>query len=159
MKRCLPFLSLIFCVYISLSLNPVLYAQDKEGDAVLGKWFTDEKNTVVDVYKCDGKYCGKIIWLKEPKNSDGTDKLDINNPDPAKRDRKKMGMRIVWGFNYKGNNRWADGKIYDPMNGKTYSCEIDMQGNKMEIRGYVGIPLFGRTMICNRYPSLMPASN
>jgi len=159
MKRFLSFLLFIPYTCIILSLSPVLYAQDAEGDAVLGRWFTDEKKTVVEVYKCGEKYCGKIVWLKNPKNSDGTDTLDINNPDPAKRSRKKMGMRIVWDFNYKGNNRWGDGKIYDPRNGETYSCEINMQGNTMEIRGYVGIPLFGRTMICTREPSLMPASN
>ncbi len=159
MKHSLSFLFSISYAYIILSLNPVIYAQDTEGDAVLGKWFTEEKKTIVDVYKCGEQYCGNIVWLKNPKNPDGTDKLDINNPDPEKRRRKKIGLRIVWDFNYKGNNKWGDGKIYDPRNGETYSCEINMQGNTMEIRGYVGIPLFGRTMICTRDTSLMPASN
>jgi len=159
MKYPLSFLFLTPYIYMILSLSPAIYAQDNEGDAVLGKWFTEEKKTIVEVYKCGGKYCGKVIWLKEPKNPDGTDKLDINNPDPEKRSRKKMGLRIVWDFNYKGNNRWGGGKIYDPRNGETYSCEINMKGNTMEIRGYVGIPLFGRTMICTRDTSLMPALN
>jgi uncharacterized protein (DUF2147 family) len=47
---------------------------------------------------------------------------------------------------YKGDNVWDDGKIYDPKNGSTYDCTITMiNNNTIEVRGYIGISIIGRT--------------
>jgi uncharacterized protein (DUF2147 family) len=81
MKR-LPLLIAGFMVLLAAS------AHAQKADAILGNWFTEEKRAVVEIYPCDGRYCGKVAWLKEPKNEDGTDKLDTKNPDPSKRDRR-----------------------------------------------------------------------
>ena len=88
------------------------------GDVILGNWLTDEGKAEVEIYKCGDEYCGKIMWLKEPKNDEGKDKTDINNPDPEKRGRNIIGMNIVWGFKYDKYGKWVKGKIYDPDNGK-----------------------------------------
>ncbi len=92
----------------------------------------------------------KIVWLKTSKNPDGTDKLDINNPDPCKRARRKIGLDIVWGFRYEGDYQWGGGKIYDPMTGETYSSRIKLEGDTLKVRGYVGVPFLGRTTVCTR---------
>jgi uncharacterized protein (DUF2147 family) len=56
------------------------------------------------------------------------------------------GNRILKDFIYKGKLEWGDGTIYDPKNGKTYRCVINMKDdNTIDIRGYVGIKTFGRT--------------
>lgn len=123
------------------------YGQGAEADAVLGNWVTEEDKALVEVYKCEDKYCGKIVWLKEPKNEEGKDKTDTNNPDPEKRDRGIIGLNIVWGFKYDKDNKWVGGKIYDPDNGKTYSCKMKLEGDKLKVRGYVGFSLLGRTTI------------
>lgn len=133
---------------IFLLLISAAYAQ--EGDRILGKWFTDKKEAVVEVYLCDGKYCGKIIWLKEPKEKDGSEKLDGNNPDPSKRSRKIIGLDIVGDFQYKGDNEWGDGYIYDPNNGKTYKCKMRLENDQLNVRGYIGISLLGRTTVWTR---------
>ena len=72
--------------------------------------------------------------------------LDENNPDPKKRTQKRLGMVIMNNFVFDGDDTWEDGTIYDPKNGKTYSCkaERDAKGN-LDIRGYFGISLLGRT--------------
>ena len=104
----------------------------------------------VQIYKCSAKYCGKIVWLKEPKNPDGTEKLDVNNPDKSKQSRKLMGMNLVWGFKFDGK-KWADGGIYDPEKGKTYSCKMTLEGNnKLKVRGFMGISALGRTDVWTR---------
>ena len=134
---------LIVCMLLFVFSN----ALAQEGDAIIGEWYTDEGKALVKVYKCDDLYCGKILWLKEPKYDDGTDKIDKNNPDESKRARKIIGLDIVWDFKHKGKNKWAGGKIYDPDNGKTYSCKMKLVDNELKVRGFVGISLFGRTTV------------
>jgi uncharacterized protein (DUF2147 family) len=60
------------------------------------------------------------------------------------------GPPLLWGFKYKGANKWEGGKIYDPNNGKTYSCKMTLEGNTLKVRGFVGISLLGRTTIWTR---------
>jgi uncharacterized protein (DUF2147 family) len=58
----------------------------------------------------------------------------------------------LWGFNYSKENNWEDGKIYDPKNGKTYSCKIKMTNpNNLEVRGFIGVSLIGRTDTWTRH--------
>jgi uncharacterized protein (DUF2147 family) len=52
---------------------------------------------------------------------------------------------ILKGFEKDGDNEYEDGTIYDPKNGKTYSCIIRQKGNKLSVRGYIGVSLIGRT--------------
>ena len=59
-----------------------------------------------------------------------------------------MGMNLLEGFEYDEDFEWEDGEIYDPENGKLYSCEISMDEEdetKLNVRGYIGISLIGRT--------------
>jgi uncharacterized protein (DUF2147 family) len=136
---------LIFFVNMMLFTATNVFAQNP--DVVFGEWYTAEGTSVVEIYKCDDLYCGKIVWLKNPKNKEGKDKVDTKNLDEAKRNRKLMGLEILWGFKYKGEDQWEDGKIYDPKNGKTYSCKIKLEGNELKVRGFVGFSLFGRTTV------------
>ena len=126
------------------------WAQDTPGDAVLGQWLTEGEKAVVEIFRSEDRYCGKIVWLKEPKNPDGSEVLDTENPDPAKRSRTVLGLNLVWGFRYDENQGWVDGSIYDPDNGKTYSCKMNFEGDALKVRGYVGISLFGRTTVWKR---------
>ncbi len=136
---------LIVCMILLLAANA--HAQEAGADAVLGNWLTEGGKAIVEIYKCGDKYCGKIVGLKEPKNQDGTDKLDTKNTEPSKRKRKIIGLNLVWGFKYNDNNKWVGGKIYDPDNGKTYSCKMNLEGNKLKVRGYIGFSLLGRTTV------------
>ena len=60
-----------------------------------------EGKALVQIYKADSVYSGKIVWLKEPKNDDGSEKLDTNNPDEAKQGMPIIGLNLVNGFVYK----------------------------------------------------------
>lgn len=135
----------LFITIIMLFIVPDVFASHP--DAVTGEWYTSEGTSVVEIYKCGDLYCGRIVWLKNPKNEGGKDKVDVKNPDEIRRNRKIMGLEILTGFKYKDENRWEDGKIYDPKTGKTYSCKMQLEGNDLKIRGYVGFSLFGRTAV------------
>ena len=71
---------------------------------------------------------------------------DALNPDPALRDRLLLGLTIMDSFTYAGEGKWKSGRIYDPNDGKTYKCKLTLiDENTLEIRGYIGISLLGRT--------------
>lgn len=114
------------------------------GDAILGKWLTARGKSHVQVYRCGERYCGKIVWLKEPLDENGQPKKDHKNKDETKRDRPLMGINLVWGFTYDGRN-WIDGRIYDPENGKTYKCKMILEGTELKVRGYAG-PFYRTTL-------------
>lgn len=115
-------------------------------DAVLGQWLTAKGESKIEIFKCDSTtYCGKIVWLKEP-DKDGKPKVDEKNPEDSLRSRPVLGLEIMRDFKFDGDNEWTGGKIYDPKSGNDYSAKIKMvDQNNMELRGYVVIPLFGRT--------------
>lgn len=147
MKR---YISMVVLLFTILTLNSFGQSGKSESDQILGIWLTGSKKAKVEVYKCDGKYCGKIVWLREPTYEDGSPKRDKKNPDPKKQSRLIQDMNILTNFEYDEDLEWEDGEIYDPENGKTYSCEIWMEEKdktKLYVRGYVGFSLIGRTDI------------
>jgi len=118
-----------------------------EGDAIVGVWKNGEGTGMVKIFKNGDKYQGKIVWLKVPNDPEtGKPKLDKNHPDEKVRSRPVLGLINTWGFVYKGDKTWDEGNIYDPKNGSTYDCTIRMKDNNtLEVRGYIGISLIGRT--------------
>jgi uncharacterized protein (DUF2147 family) len=69
----------------------------------------------------------------------------------SRKGKRIIGMTIVEGIKLKGDS-YEGGEILDPENGKTYRCKmkLDESGNKLEVRGYIGISLFGRSQIWTR---------
>ena len=119
------------------------FAQNK--DAIIGKWINSAGEAHVDISKRDGKYFGKISWLKEPKDEKGQIKTDLKNPDASLRSKPIIGLEILRNFIFE-DGKWTDGKIYDPKSGKTYSCNMTMKGRDiLNMRGYVGFSLIGRS--------------
>ena len=122
-----------------------------EADAIMGAWYTKDNKALVQITKTDNTYSGKIVWLNEPKNEDGSEKLDTNNPDQSMQDNPIIGLNLVNGFVYKGKNKWGEGTIYDPDNGKTYSCKMQLkEDNSLKVRGFIGVALIGRTQVWTR---------
>jgi uncharacterized protein (DUF2147 family) len=123
-------------------------AQDK--DAILGKWINSTGEAHVVISKRSDKYFGKIVWIRDPKGTEGTVKTDLKNPDPGLRKQPILGMEILKNFVY-DDGKWTKGTIYDPKSGKTYSCNMTIKGNgSLSMRGYIGISLIGRSEIWKR---------
>jgi|SRR4030095_3385081 uncharacterized protein (DUF2147 family) len=130
--------------FVTLLAIPA-YSQNKADD-IIGTWLTGGKEPAkIQIYKSDGKFYGKIIWLKNPTEN-GKQRVDANNPDKAKRSNPIIGLVMLMGFKFDGDDEWKGGDIYDPESGKTYSSYIYLKDkDTLKIRGYVGISLFGRT--------------
>jgi uncharacterized protein (DUF2147 family) len=126
-------------------------------NGILGIWKTEMDESQVEIFMCGEHICGKIIWLKNPVYTEsrdgelGTPVIDRKNPDSALRSRPVLGLRILEGFTAEGGNAWGNGTCYDPKSGKTYRGRIHLAApDRLELRGFIGIPLFGRTSVWTR---------
>lgn len=126
------------------SITTFSFAQN--ADAILGKWLNAESTAQIQVFKRGSNYFGRIVWLKDPNNAQGEAKTDVENPDASLKTRPIIGLEILQDFVY-ANDEWKSGTIYDPESGKTYSCLMTLEGNKLNIKGYIGVSLLGRTAV------------
>jgi uncharacterized protein (DUF2147 family) len=139
-------LGLLAFVSCSLLTLANAHAQNTGGDAVLGVWKNGEGTGLIQITKRGDKYYGKIVWLKIPNDPNGKPRVDEKNPDETLRSRPLKGMENMRDFIYNGKDKWEDGRIYDPKNGHDYACTMTLTNpNTLEVRGYVGISVFGRT--------------
>ena len=122
------------------------------GKGLVGLWATEGGKSHIEIVPCKIKFCGTIVWLKEPLTEDGKIKYDVNNPEQALRNRSIIGLQLLAGFTASTKFEvWENGTIYNPEDGKTYSCTLTLLDNKtLKVRGFVGLPLFGKTQIWKR---------
>ncbi len=132
-------LAVLLCFTLISSLTA--FAQD----ITQGTWYNQEKTARVQFYEQGGKLFGKVVWLNEPIR-DGKPRTDENNPDKELAKKPLMGLVFLKNFKKDSEKAWSGGTIYDPNNGKTYSCEMKLiNPDKLNVRGYIGISLIGRT--------------
>lgn len=113
---------------------------------IFGKWktvddITGKENGIVEIYEKGGKIFGRIIEIFDSdhrfRKCDKCEGEDKNKP--------YLGLVIIKGLS-KAGNIYENGKILDPKIGKLYHCKIALEGKeKLIVRGYIGIPLFGRS--------------
>ena len=131
------FISMIFM----LAPLAAVFAQD-----VVGKWKLEDGSAIVEVYQEGDVFNGKIVWLKNPTEADGSPAVDSNNPDAKLRSRQLIGLNMLSGLKQKGGE-YSGGSIYDPGNGKTYNCSMKVEGDVLKVRGSLDKRgLLGRTM-------------
>lgn len=126
----------------------MLFSTTTLASSVEGLWRTEDGNSLVKVYIDKN---GQLVGQGAPGGKvEG--RIDTNNPDPKLKGRKLLGANIMWGFvpANKEKTKWKSGNIYDPDNGKTYSCKLKLKDEKLHIRGYIGISLFGRSTVWTR---------
>lgn len=119
-------------------------------DDVIGVWLNASGKGKIQIYRENGKYYGKIIWLREPLNERGQPKQDVNNPIVSLQSKPLVGAIILRDFDFV-DGEWTNGKIYDPENGKDYKCYMRLKdANTLNVRGYIGISMIGRTEVWTR---------
>ena len=118
---------MFFSMVLAL-VTMMAYAQD-----IKGKWITEAGDAHVEIYESNGKWNGKIVWLQK-----GPDTKDAHNSDEKLRSRKLMGVHILSGLVQK-KDKWEGGRIYNPKDGKDYKCSMWLEGDKLKVRGHLGI--------------------
>jgi uncharacterized protein (DUF2147 family) len=137
-----------------VSVSSVLAADNN----VTGTWKTADGRATIEVYHCGAKICGRVAWLREPcfpvddrEGLAGKPRTDRYNPNPELRNRSIQGLQIMEGFTATGDKRWEHGTVYDSDTGKTYRSQLTLiSTNRLDLHGYIGIPLFGRSSIWTR---------
>ena len=124
----------IIYILALLAFSSSLYAQD-----IFGKWKTidDETNkpkSVVEIYKKDGKAYGRILKLFREPHEDQDPICD--ECTDYRKDQKIIGMTIITDM-VKDDDKWEDGEIMDPDNGKIYDCKLWVEDGKLQVRGYI----------------------
>jgi uncharacterized protein (DUF2147 family) len=120
------------------------------GQTITGEWetyddVTNENKALIEIYQTGDRYFAKIV---KSYISDNT-ALCENCPG-AKKGTPIAGLVIIENLK-KDGDEYNDGEILDPENGKTYNCYVELEGaNKLKVRGYIGLALFGRTQYWRR---------
>lgn len=114
--------------------------------SIVGKWKTFDDQTgdaksIVEISEKGGKYHGKVIEILNPAKKDSKCEKCPGND----KGKPIEGLEIIKNLSKKGEE-YTGGTIIDPQSGKEYKCSIKTNGKtKLEVRGYVGISLIGRT--------------
>lgn len=145
MKKAFILFLLIFCINLAKA----------EGNySLVGYWktSTDATNTprsLIQITEENGSFAGKIVKLftdkaEKPKQLCERCQGELHN-------KPIIGLTVLSNLKPHGKS-WEEGSILDPDNGKLYHCKAYLidNGKKLHLRGYWGIPLFGRTQIWER---------
>lgn len=116
---------------------------------VYGLWSSGDSLLAIEPGE-DGSLSMTIIALRdavyradENEGVPGEPRRDDRNPDEALRHRPLVGLELLDGYRF-GNGRW-EGRIYDPESGNTYASRMERDGPRLKMRGYVAVPMLGRT--------------
>ena len=118
--------------------------------SIIGEWetfddVTGDKLSVVEIYKTEDQYFGKITHLYEDPIDSVCDKCEGDNYN-----KPVVGLVIIENL-IEDDDEFNDGTILDPNNGKTYKCYLELEGNnKLKLRGYIGFSILGRTQYWQR---------
>lgn len=126
-----------------------------ENTSVVGKWKTIDDETgqpksIVEIFQDGDQIKGRVAQLINP-----------TEPDPKckdcpgdKKDKPVTGLEIMWGLKESDKGEWSGGEILDPKKGKTYKCRLRLkdEGQKLEVRGFIGFSLLGRSQTWTREP-------
>lgn len=131
---------------------PAASAQAAAASPLLGVWHAADGSLKIEMFDAGGSYAGRMLYGRRVMNADDKSfKRDVHNPDPALRSRSLQNIVVVKNLKWHaGNRRWEGGNLYDGSSGRTYSARVELKNGRMEMRGYMGSPMLGRTVTFNR---------
>jgi uncharacterized protein (DUF2147 family) len=129
-----------------LSIVVFFIFQVSFSQTIFGKWKTVDDETgmesgIVEIYEKAGKVYGRIIEILEKEKKH----FKCEMCEGEDKNKPVLGLVIIKGLKKKGDF-YEGGKVTDPKNGKSYHCKMTLEGkDKLIVRGYIGISLFGRS--------------
>ena len=130
-------------------------------DTPVGTWktiddATHQPKSIVQITDSNGQLQARILKLlnrtPEAIAKDGEHPL-CKKCDGERKNQPIEGMNIMWGVT-KDGGVWDGGKILDPKSGKVYKVKLTLKdgGQKLDVHGYIGFSLFGRSQVWERQP-------
>jgi uncharacterized protein (DUF2147 family) len=136
----------ILLLFVQLSLAGIAASQTA-ADSLLGRWFTERDEAVFEFYKVGCEYRARLYPISQPGL------FDKHNPVDSLKSRLIDGTTTLYGLIYNAEKKhWERGKIYNPSNGKIYSCtcKLSSDRSKLYFRGYIGVSALGSTVTWTR---------
>lgn len=117
---------LLLAVFTTLSLSSF---SQTAADDILGNWLLQDGSKRINVYKENGKYYGKIYWVKEHAK------------------QAEIGKKVLWDLTYDADDKeWNGGEVQLPDMNHSASCYIKLKNtNIASVTGYHGMRMFGKT--------------
>ena len=141
-----------FCLLLVFGISSGFAA---EHISPIGLWQTIDDHTkqpasVVKLWSHQHKLYGKVVKIYAVNGNKPTD-LCWHCPGNL-HNKPVQGLTFLWNMQQKSAESWSDGKIMDPKTGSIYRCKMTMDdgGKFLRVRGYIGMPLLGRTQIWRR---------
>lgn len=115
----------------------------------VGLWKTIDDHTglprgLVRITESNGEYQGQVEKLFPKPGEDLNPKCE--KCEGARQNQPVIGLTVLWGL-VKSGDEYENGEILDPENGKIYRARMRLEGDgdKLEVRGFIGISLLGRS--------------
>jgi uncharacterized protein (DUF2147 family) len=123
-------------------------------DRICGKWQSEKKNCIVQVYRDGDDFKAKLVWFDDADDPGKPmeSRVDYKNPDKNLRTRKLIGMNVLEQLEYKAKtNSWENGMIYDAQTGKKWNSSACLTNDgALKVTGYWHLKFIGRTMTFHR---------
>jgi uncharacterized protein (DUF2147 family) len=105
---------------------------------------TGKERSLVRISERNGAFEGRVEKIFDQPDDDPSHLCKLCEGE--RKDKSVIGMNILWGLK-KDGDRYVGGDILDPKNGKIYRAKIKLLdgGRKLEVRGFIGVSLFGRS--------------
>jgi uncharacterized protein (DUF2147 family) len=105
---------------------------------------TGKERSFVRITENNGVFEGKVEKIYDQPGDDPQHLC--KECEGERKDKPIIGMTILWGLK-KDGQQYAGGEILDPKNGSVYRAKMKLLdgGKKLEVRGFIGVSLFGRS--------------
>ncbi len=118
-------------------------------EAVMGIWWTQDRDGVVEIYPCPSGLCGRVAGIVHFK-PDGSPPEDLHG-------HSRCHLRLIPDGKVGSDGVW-DSHITNPDDDKTYTIRLQVDADgRLRMRGYIGLPLFGRTVFWTRFSQQLSA--
>lgn len=130
------------CLALLLLAASVQTLSAQPAKRALGVWADEDGKSNIEIARCGGYLCGRLVWLKQPYDASGQPKTDVNNPDAGQRGRPLLGMTIMKGLRSEDQAQ-LKGQVYNAEDGRVYEVYLKPQRSTMEVEGCFAFFLCG----------------
>ena len=134
-----------------------MVAAAQPGSSPEGRWLTEKKNGIIEIFRCGNNLCGRLLWFRIKPGDSNQQGVDLENPDPKQRNRPLCGLVFMSGFKPDGPNGWEDGRVYNSDDGNTYHATMTLQPDgRLRLHGYIVVTLIGASELWTRHAGPVP---
>lgn len=139
-------LSTVLCLLASAAAS-ITFAQSPAGVWKTVDDATGKEKAIIRISEAGGVFTGKIEKLLDPTKQDSK----CDECTDARKGQPVVGLTIIRNIK-KGESYYEGGDILDAANGKVYRARLTLSADnkKLDVRGYMGTPMFGRTQTWSR---------